>query len=228
MAGMTKEIEKLFYKGEQFLDNAAADPQASTLLAERGIDAAVLTQGRSLYDAARDAVAQNAADFAAQLQATDDFQAAYDASWAETQDLARVLAAAYEGQIEELALLGLHKRRDESTGESEIAWPRVKTLAPYLAWARNLYAVLAGDTGLAATAAQFGYADTALAEMAARVETVSDLDDAQERAKAHTGQSTVARDEAVAAFKDWLDQHVVVARVALRGQTRLLELLGLR
>jgi hypothetical protein len=42
------------------------------------------------------------------------------------------------------------------------------------------------------------------------------------------GQSTQARDQAVAAFKTWLDQQFVVARVALRGKARLLELLGLR
>jgi hypothetical protein len=64
--------------------------------------------------------------------------------------------------------------------------------------------------------------------MAARVEQVSDLDDAQERAKAWARQSTVERDQAVAAFKTWLDQQIVVARVALKGKKRLLELLGLR
>jgi hypothetical protein len=35
MAGRTKKIEKLFYAGEQFLDNAASDPEASALLAEQ-------------------------------------------------------------------------------------------------------------------------------------------------------------------------------------------------
>jgi len=34
MAGMTKQIGKLFYAGEQFLDNAAADPEAHVLLAK--------------------------------------------------------------------------------------------------------------------------------------------------------------------------------------------------
>ncbi len=41
-------------------------------------------------------------------------------------------------------------------------------------------------------------------------------------------QSSVDRDEAVEAFKKWLDQQVIVARVALKGKKRLLALLGLR
>jgi hypothetical protein len=227
MSGMTKKIQKLFYTGEQFLDNAEADPEASDLLATRGIDAAVLAQGRTLYDAAKLAVAQCEAAFATQLQATDDFKKAFDASWAETQDLARILAEACRGQIEPLTLLGLHKRRDASTGESELAWPRAKALLSYMPWARNLYARLA-LVEMAATAARFGYTAEDLAAMAARVETVSELDDAQERAKAHARQATLDRDEAVAAFKAWLDQQVVVARVAFKGRKRLLQLLGLR
>jgi len=227
MAGMTKKIGKLFYAGEQFLDNAAADPEASALLATRGIDADVLAEGQALYDDAKSAVAASAAGYAAQLQATDDYLEAFDASWEETQDLARILAEVYQGQTEALVLLGLHKRRDESTGESEIAWPRAKSLITYLPWARNLYARLA-EPEFAETVARFGYPAEEIATMAGRVETVSDLDDAQERAKAHARQSTVERDAAVAAFKAWLDQQTVVARVAFRGKKRLLQLLGLR
>jgi hypothetical protein len=227
MPGITKEIQKLFYTGEQFMDNTAADPEASALLRERGIDDVVLAEGRALYEAARAATAANEASFAAQLQATDDLKQVFEASWAETQDLAHILATVFEGQIAALTLLGLHKRRDASTGASEIAWPQNKSLPFYLAWARNLYARLA-EVDLGAGIAPFGYSAEVLADMAARVEQVSDLDNAQERAKAWARQSTVERDEAVAAFKAWLDQQIVIARVALKGKKRLLELLGLR
>ncbi len=227
MAGMTKRIEKLFYAGEQFLDNAAGDPEASALLAALGIDAAALTQGRALYDAAKAAVAQSEADFATQLQATDDFKKAFDVSWVETQDLARILVSLFSSQIEALTLLGLHKRRDASTGESEIAWPQDKNLPHYLAWARNLYARLS-NAALATAVGRLGYTAESLAAQAARVEEVSDLDDAQERAKAHARQSVQERDQAVGVFKAWLDGQVVAARVALKGKKRLLELLGLR
>ncbi len=227
MPGMTKDIKDLFYKGEQFLDNAADDPEAVSLLAARGIDAAALSTGRALYDGAKAAVAQNESNFATQLQSTDDFKAAFDASWKETQDVARILASACEGQTEQLALLGLHKRRDASTGESEVAWPSIKALPSYLPWARNLYARIT-DGDIASTAARFGYDAATVGAMAARVEEVSDLDNAQERAKAHTRQSTQDRDAAVKAFKEWLKQQIVVARVALKGKKRLLELLGLR
>ena len=227
MPGMTKKIKDLLYKGAQFLDNAVADQEAAALLAKRGIDAAALSEGRELHDALQAAITRDENNFATQLQATDDFNILFAASWDETQDLARILASAYEGQIEELALLGLHKRRDASTGASEIAWPRKKALPDYLPWARNLYARLSeGD--LAAAAVQFGYDAEAIATMAAHVDKLDDLDDTQERAKAHSRQSTVERDEAVDAFKNWLDQQIVIARVALKGKKRLLELLGLR
>ncbi|MCP4538955.1 MAG: hypothetical protein GY832_17610, partial [Chloroflexi bacterium] len=81
---------------------------------------------------------------------------------------------------------------------------------------------------MASTAAQFGYDAEAVATMAAHVEKLDELDDTQERAKAHAQQLTVERDEAVAAFKKWLDQQIIVARVALKGKKRLLAFLGLR
>lgn len=227
MPGRTKKIEKLFGDGEQFMDNAANDPEASVLLARRGLDAAELSIGRTLYDAAKAAVAQSEANFAAQLQATQDFEAAFDASWIETQDLARILASLFSDQIEALTLLGLHKRRNASTGASEIARPRNKTWPHYLAWARNLYARLS-DPNLAAAVSRLGYTAEALAAQAARLETANELNNAQERAKAHARQSTLERNEAVAAFKVWLDGQIIVARVALKGRKRLLELLGLR
>ena len=54
----------------------------------------------------------NQAAFAAQLGATDACNAAFDEAW----DLAHFCAVLLEGRMETLALLGLHKRRDESTG----------------------------------------------------------------------------------------------------------------
>jgi len=227
MPGMTKELQTLFYAGRQFMDNAAADPEASALLSARGIDAAKLQGGETLYGSAIAAVADNGTAFATQIQATDDFNLAFDASWEETQDLARILASAYEGQSEELVLLGLHQRRDSSTGASEIAWPQSKALPAYLPWARNFYARLA-EGAFVEMAAAFGYPAEEIAAMSGRVEEVGNLDNAQERAKAHTRQSTEDRDREAAAFKAWFGRQKIVARVALKNKKRLLELLGLR
>ena len=226
MAGSSKEIIKLLQSGELFINNASK-PEVQLLLAQQGIDNGRLAEGDGLLVAAKTAVQISHETFAQQLQATDTLKAALDVSWAESNDLAKVMAAILKGQTESLALLGLHKRRDETTGESELAWPKRKALAFYVDWARNLYFEIQ-KAPLDATAAARGYSAARLAAMADRVEEVSKANEGQELAKARAAQATVDRDTAVAAFKAWYDPQKLQAKIALKEHPRLLILLGLK
>lgn len=229
MPGITKKTERMLQHGQQLISNGQSDPKVAAAMASYGYDAARWAEGQTRLGTASEKIEANGNAFAAQLGATDAFNAAFDLAWDQSQELARLCARLFDGQTELLALLGLHERRDSSTGESELAWPsRNRQLATFLAWAQNLYAVVQSNPTVAALLATYGYPAERLSQEAAAVAAVVQADNAQEIAKAQTQQSTVERDEAVAAFKEWLDMTEAVAKMALKGERQLLEMLGLR
>lgn len=228
MPGMTKALERFLHRAEEFIANGQANDAVAAAMAQYGYDADRWAGGQALLDEAHAQVRANEAAFAAQLGKTDAFNAAFDEAWDQTQSLAHLCAALFEGQTETLRLLGLHQRRNETTGESEIAWPQNRGLLHFLPWARNLYAQAQDNAEVAALLADFGYPVERLGEEAAEVEAVAQADGEQEIAKAEAQQSTVVRDEAVDALRTWLRKAETVAKIALQDQRQLLELMGLR
>jgi len=228
MPGMTKELERLLHRAEEFITNGQANAEVAAAMAEYGYDAERWAEGQTLLDEARAKARANEDTFAVQLGKTDAFNVAFDEAWDQSQSLAHLCAALFEGQTKTLRLLGLHKRRDEGTGESEIAWPQNRGLAHFLPWARNLYAVAQENSDVATLLADFGYAAERLSEETAEVETVAQADSEQEIAKAQAQQSTVERDEAVDALRAWSRKAETVAKLALKDRRQLLELMGLR
>lgn len=228
MPGMTKELEQLLHFAEEFITNGQANAEASAAMAEYGYDADRWAEGQALLDGARAKVRANEEAFAAQLGKTDAFNATSDEAWDQAQALAHLCAALFEGQTETLRLLGLHKRRDESSGESEIAWPQNRALSHFLSWARNLYTVAQENEEAAAMLDDFGYSAERLSEEAGEVETVAQANSEQEIAKAQAQQSTVGRDEAVDVLRAWLRKAETVAKLALKERRQLLELMGMR
>ena len=228
MPGMTKKLESLLRHAEEFITNGQSSAEVAEKMAAYGYDDARWAEGQALLDAAREQVRANEAAFATQLGKTDAYNAAFDEAWDQAQSLARLCAELFQGQTETLRLVGLHAKRDKSTGESEIAWPRQRTLAHFLAWARNLYATVQKNSEAAATLADFGYPAGRLSEEAAEVEAMAQADSQQEIAKAETQQSTVERDEAVENLGVWMRKAETVAKLSLKDKRQLLELMGLR
>ncbi len=229
MPGMTKKLEKLLHQTDQMISNSQTHPEVAAAMAKYGYDADRWAEGQALLDAVRDKVQANEAAFAAQLGATDTFNDAFEEVWDQTQSLAHLSATLFEGETETLRLLGLHKRRDESTGESELAWPqKSRSLSAFVPWANNLYLVAQGNSNIAEMLADFGYPAGRLSEESAEIQAMTQADNAQEIAKAEAQQSTVERDEAVATLQVWLRRTEKVAKLALKDKRQLLELMGLR
>ncbi len=97
----------------------------------------------------------------------------------------------------------------------------------FLPWARNLYAQ-AQSTKDPMVLEYFPAELGQLAEEAAEVEQLADLDHVQENAKAKKKQGRKIRDEAAAKLKAWWARSQKFARLALKGQPQLLEALGMR
>ncbi len=228
MAGMTKSLKQLLYKTEQMISNGQSHPDVSAAMAVYGYDATRWGEGQALVDAAKSAAQTNAEAHAAQLGATDVFNALYDEVWDQSQDLARLCANLFEGNTETLSLLGLHKRRDKTTGETELAWPVDRVLALFLSWASNLYKTAESNSAVAAQLATFGYPTTRLSEEAAELTALIQLDNAQEIAKAENQHSIIGRDNAIDTLRAWSRQTEMIAKMALKEDRQLLELMGLR
>jgi N-acetyl-anhydromuramyl-L-alanine amidase AmpD len=229
MPGFTKRLERLLQHAQQLIVNGQGNAEVADEMASYGYDAARWAEGQALLDTARQKIEANENAFAAQLGATDAFNAAFDLAWEQSQELARLCARLFDGQTELLELLGLHERRDPITGESVLAWPSEnRRLSTFLAWGQNLYAVAQSHPAVAAMLANYGYPVERLSQEAAAVLAVVQANNAQEIAKARTQQTTVERDEAVAALEAWLARTKTVAKMALKGQRQLLEMLGLR
>lgn len=228
MAGMTKSLKQLLYKTEQMISNGQSHPDVSAAMAVYGYDAVRWGEGQALVDAVKAAVQTNAEAHAAQLGATDAFHALYDEVWDQSQDLARLCANLFGGDTEALSLLGLHQRRDKTMSASELAWPTDRGLTEFLPWARNLYKTAESNDAIANQLATFGYPTTRLSEEAAELADLTQADNVQEIAKAESQQSIIARDNAVDALQAWSRQTEMIAKMALKDDRQLLELMGLR
>ena len=228
MPGMTKKLEQALYKTEQMITNGQSHPEVAAAMAAYGYDGDRWAEGQTLADAAKSQAQANEAAFAAQLGATDAFNEAYDEVWDQAQALAHLCASLFEGDTETLTLLGLHKRRDKESSESEIAWPKNRGLPADLPWASNLYQAAQANSEVAAALASFGYPAERLSEEAAEVDALTQVDNAQESAKAEKQQSIIERDEAVDALHAWRRRTEQVAKLALKDKRQLLELMGLR
>lgn len=228
MPGMTKSLQQLLYKTEQMISNGQSHPDVSAAMAVYGYDAIRWGEGQAFVDAAKSATQANAEAHAAQLGATDAFHTLYDEVWDQGQSLARLCANLFEGNIETLSLLGLHKRRDKTTGASELAWPTNRGLTEFLPWASNLYKTAETNSTVSTMLATFGYSAVRLGEEATELASLTQVDNAQEIAKAENQHSIVARDNTVDALQAWSRQTEMVAKMALKDDRQLLELMGLR
>jgi hypothetical protein len=193
---MTKDLERLPHRAEEFITNGQANSGVAAMT-EYGYDTDHWAEGQDFLDEAYAQVWANEVAFAAHLGKTDVYNAAFDEAWDQTQSRAHLCAVRFEGQTEALRLLGLHKRRDQTTGKSKIAWPKNRGLTHFLPWAHNLYTKAQDNEEASTRLTDFGYPVERLSEEAVAVEAVAQADSEQKITKAEAQQSTVARDEAV-------------------------------
>jgi hypothetical protein len=197
-------------------------------MAKYGYDAARWANGETLLNDTKAKIRANAQAYATKLGMTDSVDTMCQEMWEQTDDLAQLCVALFQGNAEQLDVLGLHKRRNGENGFSQVVLPqRKKRFAAYLNWARHLYEAGLGNETIARMLADFGYSAERLAQEAAEVEALARLEQEQELAKAQATQSTAERDEAVEALKAWLFQTERIARVAMRKKRRLLKSTGM-
>ena len=195
------------------LNNARSDGDLAGPLAEFGYDAERLTQGWALYEAAVAAQQRFTQEYGEQFTASDAFTVAKDAAQATYSryvKIARVALKEERGAGAKLALDGRRKR----------------SLAGWLAQARQFYANAQADAEVLAALGQFGVTAEKLAAGQAQVDGVEALAAAQKKETGEAQQATQKRDEALEALDAWMSDFVAIARIALEENPQWLEKLG--
>jgi hypothetical protein len=229
MAGMTKEQEDLIHQAEQLIRNAQAHPEMTQAMAPYGYDQERWDYGRTLIETAKERARAKETAYGGQFGSTNTYRKCYNQAWDQCQTLAKICASLLRDDTERLQMLGLHKRRKDNNGSSELIWPRKNgRLAQFLPWARNLHVVAHTDPEVGAAVAEYGFTAEQIAAGAAIVEVVGLNDHDQELAKAAAQQSRIDRDQAFTDLKTWVRCTEQVARLATKGKRSTLKATGLR
>ncbi|HRJ41464.1 MAG TPA: hypothetical protein PL105_06280 [Caldilineaceae bacterium] len=196
------------------LSNARTDGDLSGPLADFGYDTARLDEGWALYQAAAEAQQRQTREYGEQYAASDAFTAAREAAQTEYVryvKIARIALKQERGAAAKLVLDG----------------PRKRTLAGWLAQARQFYANAQTDAAVLTALAQFGVTPEKLAAGQAQVEGVEGLAAAQKIETGEAQQATQARDAALEVLDGWMEDFLAIARIALEENRQWLEKMGL-
>ncbi len=211
---MTRQtIDEQLNAAQVAIDNALGQPDISAALAEYMYDAARLNEGKTLLTTLQEAHATQQAEYGDQFTATDALNTAWDeanAVYGKQAKLARIALKKNRGAWQSLALDGKRKR----------------TLSGWLDQATLFYKNALPNETIKTALAGLGVTQEKLEAGQTLVQAVVTANAAQEEEKGEAQQATVARDEALEALAEWLDDFRQVAVIALEDQPQLLESLG--
>jgi len=207
-----RSIAERLNKSDLTLNNVAR-PEIAPFLALYGCDAAYFAEGRSLWNAAREALSRRDFLFGEQQELTRQLNEARDAAYNEYKAFAQIARAVFRDRPGILVQL----RISGSTPRSVAGLLRVAgTLSDN-----------AADPEIAALLAAHGYTAERIADILAAFEALRQAYEAQQAAKGLTQQATQDLRAAMSALDQWLSQFRAVARVALRDNPQYLEELGI-
>lgn len=206
-------IDQQLATAELALTNARTDGDLAGPLAEFGYDAERLAAGWALYEAAASAQQTFTQEYGEQYAASDALATAKEAA-----------QTTYMRYIK-VARIALKEKRG-ATATLALDGPRKRSLAGWLAQARQFYANAQADTAVLAALGQFGVTGEKLAAGQAQVDEVEALAAAQKKETGEAQQATQARDAALEALDAWMSDFVAIARIALEENPQWLEKLG--
>ena len=197
--GFTQEQKAIIGETERLLHEARYDPAFAENMRERGYNEESWAYGESLLNTAKGAGRAKEKAESTKLGATNSYMSQREKMWQQSSSLARTCVVLFQGQTDRLNALGLHKRRKNGNGTSEISRPRrTAKLDEVVAWQRNLFEVAQNQPEIAAALATNGFPAEMLEQGASEVEALVRANNVQEQAKTAAVQRRKERD---AAFK---------------------------
>jgi hypothetical protein len=214
MSNFHQNISDFLSVARLLIENAIAKQEIRVAVEVFGYDDQRLQEGQNLLEEAEALVAKQAKEYSDQYEAT----AALNQAWEQADEVYTIhrklakLALRKEPEKQKKLLLHLRKKRN---------------LSDWLHQATVFYKNVLEDGEIQADLQRFNITTEKLQEGATYVEGVADWDEKQEREKSEAQVSTKERDEALHALEEWVIEFREVAKIALQGNSQLLEALGL-
>ena len=206
-------IEQQLTAAQVAIDNARAEAEIKTALAEVGYDDMRLQQGRALYERALALHQRQRAEYGEQYAASEALTAAWEqaeTSYIRCIKIARVALKNDRGAAQQLDLNGQRKQ----------------SLSGWLVQARQFYANALSAPDILAKLEPYGLTRAKLEAGQAEVGAVEAANLAQQKERGEAQTATKARDAALDELNEWMSDFVALARVALDEQPQRLEKLG--
>lgn len=149
------------------------------------------------------------------LKATNAIRKQRDELWVHSSTLSQICISLFQGETDYLNALGLHGRRKDGNGVSEISKPsKSSKIEHVLNWQRNLFEVAQNHPEIATALAANGFPAERLEQGATSVEALAQAEHVQEQAKESTKQRRAERDAAYKPLKTWLRCVQRIAKLA--------------
>ncbi|MCB9077488.1 MAG: hypothetical protein H6631_07845 [Anaerolineaceae bacterium] len=203
--GFTQEQKTIIGETERLLHEARYNPYFAERMRTRGYNEEGWAYGESLLDTAKAAGRAKEQADSAKLGATNAYERQREQAWQQSSALARTCVVLFQGHTDRLNALGLHGRRKDGSGTSQISKPRkTANLDLVVVWQRNLFEVAQNHTEIASALAKNGFPTETLVQGAAEVEGLVRANNVQEQAKSAIGQRRKERDVAFKVLVQWL------------------------
>lgn len=210
----SNSIAEQLKKAEIRISNSLSNADVKAEVAKKGYTEEKLNEGKALKDAATLAVNK-------QVSAEGT---ARDATLLETecrkiarkayQDLAKICRAKFTAGSAELAKLGLNRSEPKSTAE-------------FIKSANTLFNNAISDSIILAAIAKNGYTVEVLTAERIKIDDYENANKTQVSAIGESERATAAQSVAIKELKVWISEYTKIARVALSGNVKLLEKIGI-
>ena len=213
--GLTRDQQNLVHETEQLLHEARYDPRFAETMRGRGYNEESWAHGESLLEGLTSSGRAFEKAQSAKYKATNAVRKQREQVWAHSSALAQSCVSLFQGQTDVLNALGLHARRKDGNGVSEISKPKKNSkIEQLLNWQRNLFNVALNHPVTAPVLATNGFPTDILEQGVAGVESLARADYVQEQAKEASTQRRSERDAAYKLLRTWLRCAQRIAKLA--------------
>ncbi len=210
---MSKKIGKLLMNSNTAISNASVDPKVYKALSLYGYTAERLQEGKLLLDKAEALCTRQVQKYGDKLGASQVMKVArqkVSAAYVPHVKIARIAMKNNKGAFQALELNGKRKRAN----------------AARLAQAKTFYTNAIANENYKTALADFGITED---KLEAALNLIKEAENARAnylKAKGEVQNATAKRNLAIESLEEWMSDFIAIARIALEGQSQMLEILG--
>ena len=213
--GLTQRQQEVVHQAEQLLHEARHNPYFADMMRREGYTEESWARGEAMLEAIKNAARAFEQAQSARFKATNEINKQRNQLWTYSSTLSQSCVSLFQGETDYLNALGLHARRKDGNGVSEISKPsKTGKIEHILNWQRNLFEVARNHTEIAAILAANGFPAERLEQGAVGVEALAQAEHTQEQAKESAKQRRAERDAAYKPLKTWLRCAQRIAKLA--------------